>query len=180
MKKALIVVSQTEFQPVEYGDTREEIEKAGIEVSVASFDKTEAIGKDGSKINVDVSIKEANVEDYDAVVLIGGHGARLQFLGNQDVIGLVQSADNAHKVVAAICIAPRVLAEARLLRDRRATVHNGDNESAEFLAAEGATYTEEDVVVDTRIITANGPAAAKKFGQAIAKVLKEGVVSKSI
>ena len=172
MAKALLVVAQTDFQPVEYGDTREELEKAGVEVKVASFEVGEAFGKDGSKINVDVSIKDVNTNEYDGIVLIGGHGARLQFLGNPDVIELVKSADNDHKVIAAICIAPRVLAEARLLKDRKATVHNGDGESAEILAAQGAIYSEKDVVVDTRIVTANGPAAAKEFGKTIAEMLK--------
>ena len=171
MKKALIIVAQTDFQPVEYGDTRAELEKAEVSVSVASFETGEAIGADGNKINVDVSIKDANAEDYDAVVLIGGSGASKQLVGNQDVIKLVQSAGNAHKVIAAICISPLVLAEARILKDRKATVWNGDGLQAEKLAAQGAIYTEEDVVIDTRIITADGPDAAKKFGKAIADIL---------
>ena len=129
---------------------------------------------------VDIGIKDVNAADYDAIVLIGGSGARKQLLGNPDVIELVQAADNSHKVVAAICIAPRVLAEARLLKDRKATVHNGDGESAGVLGAEGATYVNEPVVVDTRIITANGPDAAKEFGQTIARVLKEGVDKTSL
>ena len=169
--KALLVAAQTDFQPVEYRDTRAELENAGIEVKVASFEVGEAIGADGSKIDVDVAIKEVNTNDYDAVVLIGGPGAGKQLVGNQDVIELVQSADNNHKIVAAICIAPVVLAEARLLRDRKATVWNEDGKQEEILAAQGADYVEQDVVVDTRIVTANGPAAAKQFGKTIAKAL---------
>ncbi|MBW2978260.1 DJ-1/PfpI family protein [Candidatus Woesearchaeota archaeon] len=173
MAKALIVVSQTDFQPIEYKDTRDELEKAGIEVEAASFEKAEAIGADGTKIDVDVAIKEVNINDYDAVVLIGGDGAAKQLVGNPDVIELVQSADNSHKIVAAICISPVILAQARLLKDRKATVWNGDGKQEEILAAEGAKYVEQDVVVDSKIVTANGPPAAKKFGKTIADMLKE-------
>ncbi|MBR9692130.1 DJ-1/PfpI family protein [Candidatus Woesearchaeota archaeon] len=179
-KKVLMVVAQADFQPVEYADTRAELENAGIDVKVASFEVGEAIGADGSKINVDIAIKDVNTNDYDAVVLIGGPGASKELIGNQDVIELVQSADNDHKVVAAICIAPVVLAEARLITGREATVWNEDGNQEEILSANGAKYVEKDVVVDNRIITANGPAAAKEFGKEVARVVKEGIVSKKI
>ena len=172
MAKALIVVSQTDFQPIEYKDTRDELEKAGIEVKAASFEAGEAFGKDGSKINVDVAIKDVDVNEYDAVVLIGGPGAAKQLIGNEDVKNLVKNFDNSDKVVAAICVSPVVLAEARLLKDRKATVWNEDGKQEEILAAEGAEYVDKPVVVDTRIVTANGPAAAKEFGKTIAKMLK--------
>ncbi len=172
--KVLMIVAQTGFQHIEYNDTNDELEKAGVDVSVASFEKAEAIGKDGSKTDVDIGIKGVDVSGYDAVVLIGGPGAGRQLVGNQDVIKLVQDFDNSEKVVAAICISPVVLAQARLLDGRKATVWNGDEKQEEILTAEGAEYVEEDVVVDTRIITANGPDAAREFGKTIVKVLKEG------
>ena len=173
MAKALIVVSQTDFQPIEYRDTRAELEKAGVEIKVSSFEKAEAIGADGIKIDVDIAIKKVDINDYDAVILIGGDGADKQLVGNPDVIELVQSADNNSKIVAAICISVIVLAEARLLKDRKATVWNEDDKQAEKLTAEGAEYVEQDVVVDSKIITANDPQAAKKFGKTIADMLKE-------
>ncbi|GAG39121.1 unnamed protein product, partial [marine sediment metagenome] len=89
------------------------------------------------------------------------------------VINLVQSAHNNGKIVAAICISPVVLAQARLLKDRKATVWNGDGKQEEILTAQGAEYVDQDVVVDSRIVTANGPPAAKKFGKTIAEMLKE-------
>ncbi|MBD3354881.1 hypothetical protein GF361_02760 [Candidatus Woesearchaeota archaeon] len=172
--KILLVVAQTGFQHIEYNDTKDELEKAGADISVASFEKAEAIGKDGSKIDVDIGIKDVGVNDYDAVVLIGGPGAAKQLVGNQDVIRLVQDFDNSEKVIAAICISPVVLAQARLLDGRKATVWNGDDKQEDILTAEGAEYVEKDVVVDIRIITANGPAVAREFGKTIIKVLEEG------
>jgi len=172
--KALMIVAQAGFQHIEYNDTKDELEKAGVDVSVASFEKAEAIGKDGSKIEIDIGIKDVNVNEYDAVVLIGGPGAAKQLVGNQDIIRLVQDFDNSEKVIAAICISPVVLAQARLLDGRKATVWNGDEKQEEILTAEGAEYVEEDVVVDTRIITANGPDSAREFGKTIVIVLKEG------
>ncbi|MBD3249875.1 hypothetical protein GF336_07550 [Candidatus Woesearchaeota archaeon] len=173
MKKALLIVAQNGYQPVEYVDTKDELEKAGVSVTVASFEKAEAIASDGSKIMVDMGFNDVDVSDYSAVVLIGGPGSEVELRGNEKVKEIVQSADNAHKVIAAICYSPVILAEARLLKDRKAAVWNLDGKQKEILAAEGATYSEEDVVIDTRIITANGPAATRDFGKAIVKVLEE-------
>lgn len=172
MKKALLIVAQTDFQPVEYRDTRAELEKEGIEVKTASFEEGEAAAKDGSRIEVDAAIDEVDTNDYDAVVLIGGPGAARQLVGNQDVINLIKSADNDHKIIGAICIAPVVLAQARVLNERKATVWNEDGKQKEILGAEGAFYTEQDVVIDTRIVTANGPEAAAEFGKTVAKLIK--------
>ena len=84
MMKALLIVAQKDFQPVEYKGTRDELEAAGISVTVASFEEGDAIDKEGGKIKVDISFKDVNVEDYDAVVLIGGPGT-VQLIGNSDV-----------------------------------------------------------------------------------------------
>jgi len=171
--KTLLVVAQLGFQPLEYSDTREALEKEGIEVEVASFAATEAISANGDVIDIDVAINNVDVDKYDAVALIGGGGAVKEFSGNPDVIKLVQDFDNAEKVVAAICFSPVVLAQARLLKDRKATVWNeADGWEEEVLSSEGATYVKEAVVVDTRFVTANGPAAAKEFGKTIAEMLK--------
>ncbi len=172
MKKALLIVAQNGYQPMEYADTKDELEKAGVKVDVASFEKAEAIASDGSKIMVDKGFNDVDAEDYDAIVVIGGPGSEAELRGNEKVREIVQAADNAHKIVAAICYSPVILAEARLLKDRKAAVWNLDGKQKEILAAEGATYSEEDVVVDTRIITANGPAAAREFGKAIVNVLE--------
>ena len=178
--KVLLVVAQLGFQPLEYSDTRKSLEEEGVSVEVASFSATEAISANGNKIMIDVAIKDVDVSKYDAVALIGGGGAQKEFSENPDVIKLVQDFDNAEKIVAAICFSPVVLAQARLLKDRRATVWNeGDGMEEEVLGSEGATYVNESVVVDGRIITANGPMAASEFGKTIAKVLKEGIDSVS-
>lgn len=171
MEKALIIVAQAGFQPIEYSDTRAELEKAGINVTVASIKSGEATGNDGRIIKVDKAITSANQEDYDAVVLIGGPGAARQLINNNDVFKLAQSFEKSKKIVAAICIAPVALANAGLLKGKNATVWNGDGEQDSILTHKGANYTGDDVTVDGKTITANGPMAAKQFGKTIAKIL---------
>jgi len=72
------------------------------------------------------------------------------------------------KVIGAICIAPVTLANAGLLKGRKATVWASEKARIE---TKGAIYTGADVQVDDNIVTANGPNAAKAFGEALLKLL---------
>ena len=170
MGDVLLIVAQKDFQPVEYGDTRAELERAGYDVDVASITTDIAVGADGSEVKPDVAVKDADLSKYKAVVLIGGPGAPA--LGeHSEVINLIKQADNKGKIVAAICISPTILAKAGVLDGKKATVWNGDGKQAEVLTTAGAEFVDEPVVQDDRIITANGPPVAKTFGKKIAEVL---------
>jgi protease I len=67
-----------------------------------------------------------------------------------------------------ICIAPVILANAGLLKDKNATVFP---DGIEKLQAGKAIYTGNIVEVDGRLITGCGPEAAEKFGNELVKLL---------
>ena len=171
MADVLLIIAQKDFQPVEYGDTRAELEKAGLGIAVASITTDVAVGADSNTVKPDVAVKDANAADYKAVVVIGGPGAHT--LGeHEEVLELLKDAKDKGKVVAAICIAPTILAKAGLLEGKKATVWNGDGEQAGVIEAGGAEFVDNPVVADGKIITGNGPAAAREFGKTIADALK--------
>jgi protease I len=74
------------------------------------------------------------------------------------------------KVVAAICLAPVVLARAGILKGKKATFFNSPISLGEMKAG-GAVLVDKAVVTDSRIITANGPAAAKEFAETFIRTL---------
>ena len=49
---------------------------------------------------------------------------------------------------------------------------NEDGEQSTVLEENGATFVDEQVVVDGKIITANGPEAAEAFGKKIVELLQ--------
>ncbi len=166
----LVIVAQKDFQPIEYEDTKAELDSAGYDVDVASITTDIAVGADGSEVKPDVAVKDADLSKYKAIVLIGGPGAPT--LGeHSEVLNLIKQADSQGKIVAAICIAPTILAKAGVLDGKKATVWNGDGKQADVLTTAGAEFVDEPVVQDGKIITANGPPAAKAFGKKIAEVL---------
>lgn len=170
MKKVLLVIASNGFQPKEYGDTKAALEAGGFLVQIASDRKGEALATDGSSTLVDVVLEKVNVQEFDGVFFIGGPGA-LEHLDNQESNRILNEAMIAQKPYGAICIAPRILAKAHVLVGKQATGWDQDGKLAEIFTQNNVESLKEDVVVDGNIVTANGPLAAKAFGEAIVDIL---------
>lgn len=173
MKKAVLVIAYKNFQDREYSVTRKVLEEAGIEVKIASNKKGTAEGGTGLKVAVDFLVTEVKPADFDAVVFIGGGGA-LDYLDNEISYNLVRETVSQNKILAAVCISPVILAKARVLKNKKAAVWWSplNKEPIKILEENGAEFIDKKVVSDGKIITANGPAAAKEFGEKILKMIE--------
>ncbi len=168
-KRVLMVIAPENFRDEELLHTKEELERAGLETVVTSSRTGEARGKLGARVNVAIKLDQLRVDDYDALVFVGGSGSAIYF-DDKLALSMARDAFSKGKKACAICIAPVILANAGVLRGKRATVFPDD--SIQKIKDKGATYTGKPVEVDGKVITANGPAAARDFGRAIAKALK--------
>jgi len=171
-KKIAIIIAYKDFRDEEYFIPKEVLENAGAEIKTASTKKGTAIGADGGEVEIDLLVSEINPADFDAIVFIGGPGA-LKYLDNEDSYQLAKETISQNKVLAAICISPVILAKAGVLEGKKATVWSSpmDRGPVKILENNGAIYQDESVVVDEKIITGNGPAAAEEFGETIIGVL---------
>jgi protease I len=167
MVKVLSVIAPEDFQDKEYSDSKEALKAAGHEVITASNAGT-AYGKFGLEVDVDILLSDVDVDDYEAVIFIGGPGS-IEYFDDPTALNLAQDFYNAGKITAAICAAPSILANAGLLDGVSATCWDGEMETLEN---NGANYTGKNVEVDGLIITANGPASAKAFGDSVVEALK--------
>ena len=167
-KKVLMVIAPQNFRDEEFFETRTALEEAGHQVTVASLGVDKATGMLGGEAAVDLDLKQVNAADYDAVVFVGGSGASVYF-DHPEALKLARQAAQSDKLVAAICIAPSILANAGVLEGKQATSWPSEKENLE---AKGANYTGEPVTVDGRFVTASGPTAAPQFGQTIAQLLE--------
>jgi protease I len=170
MKKVAMIIAQHGFQDIEYNGAKKALEANGIRVDTVSVSKTECIGKYNGKVMCEKAIKDINMKEYDALVLIGGPGAP-SLANYPETFKAINDSVNMHKITAAICIAPTLLAKAGVLKLKKATVWNLDNIQSSVIEREGAIYVPEHVIVDGRIITADGPDASKAFGEKIAEML---------
>jgi deglycase len=166
-KKVLMVIAKNKFRDEEYLEPRKVLEAAGAVITVASSSLNTAEGMLGLKVKPDVLIGNVNERDYDGIVFVGGGGAA-EYFDNPVAHKLAQDFFAHDKLTSAICIAPATLANAGVLKGRKATSFPS-SESA--LKAKGAALTKSDVVVDGNVVTGVGPEAAKKFGEKLVEVL---------
>lgn len=173
-KQALLIIAFNGYQDKEYKDTREILELNGVKITLASNLKGTAKGSLGGNTKVDFLISEVKANQYDAIIFIGGPGVPAVFKENLEAHYLAQEAISQNKILGAICIGPTILAKAGILKNKKATVWSSftDKSPIEILKQNGAEYVDQNVVVDGKIITANGPQAAKDFGRAIVEALK--------
>ncbi len=172
MLKVVIIIAHRNFRDEEYFIPKEILERAGAEVKTASNQMGRALGADGGEVKIDLLISKINIADFDVVVFIGGPGC-LENLDNENSYKVAEETVSQNKVLASICISPIILAKAGVLAGKKATVWSSpmDKSPIKILGENGAIYQDELVVVDGKIITGNGPGAAKEFGEKIVEVL---------
>lgn len=168
-KKAVMIIACNNFRDEELLKPKEVLEKNGVTVTVASSSLKESTGMLGAKVKPDILFTEIHVTNYDAIIFVGGSGSS-EYWDNPTAHKIANDANNAKKIVGAICIAPVTLAKAGLLKNKKATTYSST--VADIKSAD-ANYTGADVERDGNIITASGPAAAQKFGEAIIKALSQ-------
>jgi protease I len=166
-KKVVMVIASSIFRDEEYTVPRKVLEDAGARVTVACSTLNTATGKLGLKVKPDVLIDDVKESDYDGIVFVGGGGAK-EYFDSPVAHELARSFYGHNKLTSAICIAPTILANAGLLKQKKATSFSS---SAETLKAKGAVFTNSGVESDGNIVTGNGPEAARQFGVKLVEVL---------
>jgi len=170
MKSILFIIAHKGFQDNEFSIPRDILKAKGHKITVASSDTSLALGAMGSKVIPDITIDEAlkRIVEFDAVIFVGGGGAREYF----DSSVAHQIARDTKNIIAAICIAPLILANAGVLNGKKATIWNDTSGTQKnLIESKGAVFVAQSVVVDGKLVTANGPGAAKLFGESIAELL---------
>jgi protease I len=165
--RALLII-YPRFEDNEYNIPRAVLEDAGVVVTVAapSLDLVKGYYKQ-TEVLPDLRLADARGSDYDAIVFAGGTGVDVD---DPEAHRIAQEALAEAKVVAAICVAPVLLAKAGVVEGKRVTAATQWN----TLEQAGATVvTSGNVVRDGLLITANSPGGAREFGETIAAALEE-------
>jgi protease I len=167
-KKILMIVAPENYRDEELNHPREVFLQKGYDITIVSKDTQTARGSQGDTTPVDIDLPQVKVDDYDAIVFVGGPGAE-SFFSDTKAHSIAQEATSAGKVLAAICIAPSILANAGVLNGKNATAFPSEENN---LKEKGVNYTGEALTVDGKIVTASGPQAAKDFGNKIVELLE--------
>ncbi|MGY1916219.1 type 1 glutamine amidotransferase domain-containing protein [Blastococcus sp. SYSU DS0973] len=162
------VLATDGVEQVELDQPWQALEEAGAEPELVSFatgtiTAYQHIDK-GERRTVHTDLGSADPDDYAALVLPGGviNGDFLR--ADADAVTFVKAFFDAGKPVAAICHAPWVLIEAGVVRGRRMTSWPSLQTD---LRNAGATWVDEEVVVDGNLVTSRKPDDLDAFGAAI-------------
>lgn len=162
-KKAVFVIASKDFRDEEFFSPRERLSKAGARVIVASSTTNEVRGMVGRRVKPDVLLNDVSIKDADGIVFVGGSGAS-EFFTNAVAHKLAIDANSEGKVVAAICVAPVIIANAGLLKGKKAACFPSVRQQVE---KGGAKVEDVMVVRQGNIVTACGPEAADEFAVAL-------------
>jgi 4-methyl-5(b-hydroxyethyl)-thiazole monophosphate biosynthesis len=165
MTKRVLCLLIEGFEEIETVTPIDLLRRAGAEVVIASVsgDK-QVVGRCKMALQADKPLAEVMNESFDLLLIPGGPGVKA-LRSDGRAAQLAKRFAGAGKLVAAICAAPTVLADAGLLQDRRYTAHFSVNEELP-LALSG-----EKVVEDGNLITSRGAGTAMDFGLALVKCL---------
>ncbi len=167
-KKILLVIAKEKFRDEEYLETKEALESGGVKVTVASLEGGVAMGMFGEKVKIDLLVKDIDSDNFDGVAFIGG-GGMVPLINNEELKNLALDFYKNNKITSAICAAPGILANAGILKEKKATSYSG---MVNTLKDNGAIYNGNQIEVEGKIITADGPLSARRFGEEIVKRLK--------
>lgn len=173
--KTIAVLATDGFEQSELEQPVEALRKAGAKVEIVSPKDGSIQGWEhhdkGRKVAVDRALAGAKADDYDGIVLPGGvinpDALRLE----PQAIDFIRGFAEAGKPIAAICHGPWTLINAEAVEGRRMTSWpslQADLENA------GATWVDEEVVVDQGLVTSRNPDDLPAFCEKMIEEFAEG------
>jgi len=163
-------------EQVEYTEPRSFLEQQGAEVTLVS---PKPAGENiqgfkhmtpGDKFRVEMTVSEAKPGDFDALVLPGGVANPDQLRLSKESIDFIRAFGQEDKPIAAICHGPWTLIDAGIAAGKRMT--SWPTLQTDLRNA-GAHWTDEQVVVDGKLVTSRKPDDIPAFNQAILKGLQD-------
>lgn len=149
MNRAVIITGPN-FQDEEYVYPYYRLQEAGFELDVAIKGKEIVKGKYGVPAKPTMDVNELKEENYDLVVLPGGHEAPDRVRQIIEVLRFVKAMDDKSKIISSICHGPWIMISAGIVKGRKLTGYIAIKDDIENA---GGEYVDAPVVVDRNFVT---------------------------
>lgn len=146
------------------------VDAGGIATLVAPADGS-IEGKNGHTQAVDLVVARARASDFDALVLPGGVVNADHLRMDAGAVAFAQSFFEQHKPVGAICHAAWTLVESGVVAGRTLTSYPSLQTD---LRNAGATWVDEEVVVDEGLVSSRTPDDLPAFNAKVVEEISEG------
>jgi protease I len=164
-KKVAILVADG-FEQVELTEPKMALEEAGAMTEIVSPAENEVQGwnhdEKADLFHVDMPLKRARSDDYDALLLPGGVRNPDQLRMMMRAVEFIDGFFATGKPVAAICHAPWTLIDSEKVKGR--TITSWPSLKSDLINA-GARWVDKEVVVDDGLITSRKPADIPAFNK---------------
>ena len=143
--------------------------RAGISVTSCGLDTRPVKASRGTTIIPDTTIEKIMEQTFDLIVLPGGLPGADHLRDNAPLQTLLKRQAQEERYLAAICAAPKALAEAGVLEGKTATSFPG---VLEALHDPNITISKNAVEIDGKVITSRGPGTAMDFALTLIELLE--------
>ncbi len=169
MKRIAVIIDDL-FEDSEYAepakaflDNGHDLTHVGLKPGVTVEGK-----KEGTKVLIDVGVKDVRADDFDALLIPGGFSPD-NLRVDLDAVRFVGQFMKSDKPVFSICHGPQLLITANVLRGRKVT---GWTSIIQDIKNAGAQFVDGEVVEDGNLITSRNPNDIPAFIKASLKKLE--------
>jgi protease I len=169
VKKVAILLGQG-FEDSEFKVPFDRLKAEGLDVDIIGREAGEELKGDKGKVTTKAtrSIGDARPQDYDALVIPGGHSPD-KLRADERFVRFVKEFDDTKKPLAAVCHGPQLLITAGLVKGRTLTAWSTIQEDLRQI---GAKVKDEPVVKDGNWITSRKPDDLQEFSDAVILALR--------
>src|SRR5881398_1691473 len=166
--RRVAVLAADGFERVELSVPVAALRAEGADVDIVSLRPGRIRGvnlhEPASRVTVDRTLSQASVGDYDALLIPGGFINPDLLRQSEAARQFVREFDASGKPIATLCHGPWLLSSAGLTQGRTMTSWPGVRDD---LVNAGATWLDQEVVVDGNWLTSRGPQDIVPFVKAL-------------
>jgi len=144
------------------------LRRANINVVTVGLDDQVVTASRGTKLIPDATLDQVLEQEFDMLVLPGGLPGADNLNADPRIHNLITYMNQNNRWLAAICAAPKVLATAGLLENKKVTSFPG---SLKGIDVPGMHYVSDAVVIDGNVVTSRGPGTAMDFALSLITLL---------
>jgi protease I len=169
--KTVAFLATDGFEDSELTSPWQAVTEHGATAVLVSSDGGTITGKNGHEAQVDRTTADAAAADFDALVLPGGvaNGDKIRL--DEKAVAFVRDVFAQHKPVGVICHGGWILTDADVVRGRTLTSYPSLRTD---LTNAGATWVDEEVVVDSGLVSSRVPDDLPAFNAKLVEEIGEG------